>query len=254
MACIHVSTLTFLDIDRRQVLPAVRVKICKPVIHRQRLALSHYKPLRLAVSANTPPTLMQTSSVSVCQPPTRTLHRSVSALALLLLAGAGLLGIAPQARADDGRVILSTGLGAVAGALIGQSVGGRNATIVGGALGAAIGASAATEGGYRRGGPSVTYSANYGYGVPVAYAPPVVYVPATVYQPVYQPIYQPAYQPIYRTVVRPVIRPIVYPIAYYGAYRSDGGYYDSDDRRHDDRGWDNNRRGGWDRDQGNRHH
>ena len=192
---------------------------------------------------------MQASSVSVSQLPNSKPTRSVSALAVLLLAGAALVSVAPQSRADDGRVVLSTGLGAVAGALIGQSVGGRNATIVGGAIGAAIGASAATQGGHHRGG----------YSAPVVYAPPVVVRHAPVYQPVYQPVY------------RPVVRPVIYPVAYHGGYsRGHSGYYDSDERRHHGRGWDNNRRddrhgggddrgdrgnrGGWDSDRGNYGH
>lgn len=210
--------------------------MCVFVIHTHWLALNHYKPLRLAVLACGPPTHMQASSVSVSQLPNSKPVRSVSALAVLVLAGAALVSITPQARADDGRVILSTGLGAVAGALIGQSVGGRNATIVGGAIGAAIGASAATEGSYRRGGPPVAYSAGYyqgGYAAPVVYAPPVIYRPAPMYQPVYQPVYQ--------TVYRPVLRPVIYPVAYYGGYRGNGGDFDSDDRRHDGRGWDHER-------------
>lgn len=224
------------------------------VIHPQQVALNHNKPLRLAVTASRPPTHMQASSVSVSQLPNSKPTRSVSALAVLLLAGAALVSVTPQAHADDGRVVLSTGLGAVAGALIGQSVGGRNATIVGGAIGAAIGASAA-QGGYNRGSASVSYS-NGGY-YQGGYSAPVVYAP---------PVYQPVYQPVYR----PVVRPYVYPVAYYGGYRGNGGRYDSDDRRHDGRGWDNNRRddrhgggndrgdrgdrGGWDGDRGNSGH
>ena len=228
------------------------------VIHPHWVALNHDKPLRLAVTASRPPTHMQASSVSVSQLPNSKPTRSVSALAVLLLAGVALVSVTPQAHADDGRVVLSTGLGAVAGALIGQSVGGRNATIVGGAIGAAIGASAA-QGGYNRGGASVSYSnGGYyqgGYSAPVVYAPPVVYRPAPVYQPVYQPVY------------RPVVRPVIYPVVYRGG---NDGHYDSDDRRHDGRGWDNNRRddrhgggndrgdrgdrGGWDGDRGNSGH
>ena len=138
---------------------------------------------------------MQASPVSVSQRPnSKPLHR-ISALATLLLVGAALVSVAPQARADDGQVILSTGLGAVAGALIGQSFGGRNGTIVGGAIGAAVGASAATQGGYQRGGRSGGYSAGYyqgGYAAPVVYAPTVqVYRTVPVYQPVYETVYQP---------------------------------------------------------------
>lgn len=145
----------------------------------------------------------------------------------LLLAGAALTGLSSQAHADDGRVVVSTGLGAVAGALIGQSIGGRNATIVGGVLGAAIGASAATQGGNYRSGPPPAY---YPPAAPAVYAPPVqVYRPAPV-------IYQPVYQPVYRAEYRPYVRPVVYPVYYRGGHE---GRYDSDDRRgHDGRGWD----------------
>ena len=194
---------------------------------------------------------MRASTVSVSQLPNSKHARSVTALAILLLLGAALISVAPRAQADDGRVVLSTGLGAVAGALIGQSVGGRNATIVGGAIGAAIGASAATENGHRRNAPAVGHSSGYyqgGYAAPVVYAPPVMYRPA----PVYRSVYQPVYQPVYRSVVRPVI----YPVAYYGGYgRGYGEHYDSDDRHGggNDRGDRGNRgdRGGWDSDRGN---
>ena len=172
--------------------------------------------------------------------------RGTSALLALLLAGATLTGFSQQALANDADVVLSTGFGAVAGAIIGHAVGGRNGTIVGGALGAAVGASAATQGGnYRNGPPSGYYRDDrgnqggynaYPQQAPVVYAPAVqVYRPAPV-------IYQPVYQPIYRTEFRPYVRPVVF-------YR--GGHddrYDSDDRR------DRHEQGhhGWDRDDDNR--
>jgi hypothetical protein len=192
--------------------------MCFQVIQTAARPLEADKPLLLAAWAARPPKHMKTSSVS---------PRSATALVALLIAGAALV-TAPQARADDGRVVLSTGLGAVAGALIGQSIGGRNATIVGGALGAAIGASAATQGGRDRdrGGPG--YSGYYQGGYQGGYAPvaPVVYAPP----------------------VR-VYRPVIYPVAYYGSYggyRGHGGGYDSDDRRRDGRGWDHGRSYGHD--------
>lgn len=190
---------------------------------------------------------MQASSVSVVQRPySKPLYR-ISTLATLLLAGAALVGVAPPARADDGQVILATGLGAVAGALIGQSFGGRNATIVGGALGAAVGASAATQSGYQRNRATLNYSNGTYQGGPsatVVYTQPVrVYRTTPTYQPIYQPAYQPVYQAVYEPVYRPVlVRPVVYPIAVYGGTSQNyENQYDSDDRRHQGRGrgWDN---------------
>jgi len=101
---------------------------------------------------------------------------------LALLAGA-LAGVAPQAHADDVHTFLGAGVGAVAGAAIGQSMGGRNGAILGAGAGGLVGASIANQG-YAQQRP-----------MPPAYAPNVY--PATYYQ---QPVmrYQPpvvAWQP-----------------------------------------------------------
>ena len=197
---------------------------------------------------------MQASSVSSSQ--TR-VTRGTSALLALLLAGAALTGFSNSARADDGRVVLSTGIGAIAGAIIGQSIGGRNATIVGGALGAAIGANAAMQSGnnYRNGPPSGYYQGEQGgynayptVQAPVVYAPPVqVYRPAPV-------IYQPVYQPVYHANYRPNVRPVVYPVVYRGGRDDRHDRYDSDDRRgNDGRGWDRGGKGNDGRRDGDRH-
>ena len=79
----------------------------------------------------------------------KTVNRSISSIsicgsclsALLLLAGA-----ASPAWAGDGGTLLGGGLGAAAGAVIGQSVGGKNGAIVGGAVGGATGAAVSTKG------------------------------------------------------------------------------------------------------------
>lgn len=190
----------------------------------------------------TPPTYMQASSVSISQYNGSNVSGNTRMLSALLIAGVALLSAAQPARADDGQVILATGLGAVAGALIGHSVAGRNGTIVGGAVGAAIGASAATDGYRQRGASYGSYQPGYhhrGYApaAPVVYAPPVRVRPVVVYEPAYQPMY------------RPVVRQVVYPVVYRGGYHS---HYDSDDRRHDGRGrGHDNRRGDWDNDRGN---
>ncbi len=220
------------------------VKKCFNVILVAQRALNTHKPLLLVAWAARPPTTMQASSVSSSQ--TR-VTRGTSALLALLLAGAALTGFSNSARADDGRVVSSTGIGAIAGAIIGQSIGGRNATIVGGALGAAIGASAATEGGnyYRNGPSSGSYQGGYyqgGQGGYNAYPPVqarvVVSPPVQYYRPA-PVIYQPVYQPVYRGYYQPNVRPVVYPIYNRGGRDERHDRYDSDDRRgNDGRGWD----------------
>ncbi len=155
--------------------------------------------------------------------------RGTAALILLAIAGTALTSFTNQARANDGQVVLSTGIGAVAGALIGQSIGGRNATIVGGALGAAIGASAATQGHSHRSEPPRGYYQGDTYRQ--GYRDYQGYQDHRAYQGGYS-----AYPPIQVVrVVRPYARQVVYP-AYYPPYnpvyyREDNrGQYDSDDR------------------------
>lgn len=94
---------------------------------------------------------------------------------LALLAGA-LAGVAPPAHADDMHTFLGAGVGAVAGAAIGQSMGGRNGAILGAGAGGLVGASIANQG-YAQQRP-----------MPPVYAPNIY--PATYYQ---QPVVR--YQP-----------------------------------------------------------
>ena len=99
---------------------------------------------------------------------------------MALLAGT-LAGLAPLAHADDVHTFLGAGVGAVAGAAIGQSIGGRNGAILGAGAGGLVGASIANQG-YAQQRPSPLppayapnpYPATY-YLPPVAhYQPPVV--------------------------------------------------------------------------------
>lgn len=70
----------------------------------------------------------------------------VGALASVLLLSATLLSLAPTAHADDLGTLLGGGAGAAAGAVLGQSVGGKNGSILGGAIGGATGAAVSTRG------------------------------------------------------------------------------------------------------------
>ena len=118
----------------------------------------------------------------------------VGKLASLALLAGSLAVLAPQAHADDFHTVVGAGIGAVAGAAIGNSVGGRNGAILGAGAGGLVGASIASQ---QRGA---------GY-APSPYPVATHYQqPATYYQPQYpvaQPVtyYQP--QPQYR-VVQPV--------------------------------------------------
>lgn len=118
---------------------------------------------------------------------------------LALLAGA-LASVAPQAYADDVHTFLGAGVGAVAGAAIGQSMGGRNGAILGAGAGGLVGASIANQGyAQQRPGP-----------MPPAYAPNPHH--ATYYQHPVARYYQPpvvAWQP-----PPPQVR-YVQPINYY---------------------------------------
>lgn len=78
----------------------------------------------------------------------KTVNRSISSLSLRSFLGAVLLvaGATSPAWAGDGGTLLGGGLGAAAGAVIGQSVGGKNGAIVGGAVGGATGAAVSTKG------------------------------------------------------------------------------------------------------------
>ena len=125
------------------------------------------------------PRVSQLSSLSVNPMATK-----LGTLASLALLAGALAGVAPQARADDVHTFLGAGVGAVAGAAIGQSMGGRNGAILGAGAGGLVGASIANQG----------YAQQRTSPMP-AYAPNVY--PATYYQ---QPVmrYQPpvvAWQP-----------------------------------------------------------
>ncbi|MGI9132726.1 MAG: glycine zipper domain-containing protein [Rhodoferax sp.] len=88
--------------------------------------------------------------------------------------------LAAPAHADPFDAVLGGGLGAAAGVLIGQSLGGREGAIIGGALGAATGVAVANE--HRRGGAQQRISAP----PPPVYAPPprvVTYYPENVAPP-----------------------------------------------------------------------
>ena len=96
-------------------------------------------------------------------------------VSVVMLATAALSSTA--AMADDRG--LNTVAGAVVGAAIGNSAGGRDGAIVGGILGAAVGNSISTDDRYRRGGYVETRV--YSQPAPVYYAPPpppVYYTPA----------------------------------------------------------------------------
>jgi len=85
---------------------------------------------------------------------------------LALIAG-GLATASSASRADEFNTVLGAGVGAVAGAVIGQSVAGRNGAIIGAGAGGLVGASIAQRGSHP---------------APVAYAPPpAVVVAAPVY-------------------------------------------------------------------------
>ena len=74
-----------------------------------------------------------------------TTHTSRSGwLAAALVAGS--LLAAPVAHADDLTPLLGGGVGAAAGAVLGQSVGGKNGAVIGGALGGAAGAAVTNHG------------------------------------------------------------------------------------------------------------
>jgi len=79
----------------------------------------------------------------------KTVNRSISSISICgscLSALLLLTGVASPAWAGDGGTLLGGGLGAAAGAVIGQSVGGKNGAIVGGAVGGATGAAVSTKG------------------------------------------------------------------------------------------------------------
>lgn len=107
---------------------------------------------------------------------------------LALIAG-GIATASSASRADEFNTVLGAGVGAVAGAVIGQSVAGRNGAIIGAGAGGLVGASIAQRGAYPYPvaampvQPVVNAYPRYSYPAPVYYAPP----PVVVYQPaVYQ--------------------------------------------------------------------
>jgi hypothetical protein len=123
--------------------------------------------------------------------------------ACLALVAGGLATASSASRADEFNTVLGAGVGAVAGAVIGQSVAGHNGAIIGAGAGGLVGASIAQRGPYPiatvPARPAVvTYPAypaypNYRYPAPVAYAPaPAVVVPTPVYA---APQWRPAPRP-----------------------------------------------------------
>ena len=143
---------------------------------------------------------MHTPRVShLSSPLTKPLAARLGAVASLALLTGALAGVAPLAHADDVHTFLGAGVGAVAGAAIGQSMGGRNGAILGEGAGGLVGASIANQGyAHQRHGP-----------MPPAYAPNAY--PATYYQ---QPVvrYQP---PVAVWQAPPPHYRHVQPITYY---------------------------------------
>ena len=113
--------------------------------------------------------------------------------ACLALVAGGLATASSASRADEFNTVLGAGVGAVAGAVIGQSVAGRNGAIIGAGAGGLVGASIAQQrGSYPVAAvpvqpvvsayPAYPAYPSYRYPTPVAYAPPpAVVVPAPVY-------------------------------------------------------------------------
>jgi hypothetical protein len=91
-------------------------------------------------------------------------------IGLLVLTGS-LAGLAPLAKADEFHTVVGAGVGAVAGAFIGQSIGGRNGAIVGAGAGGLVGASLAQRGGYYEQRQAPVQQAVIGYPYQRGYAP-----------------------------------------------------------------------------------
>jgi len=90
-------------------------------------------------------------AVSTSRPRQRAPARH-AAFALLGVVGASLLALAP-ARANNGNIVLGSGLGAVAGAIIGHSVGGRDGMSVAPLAQRSVAVSLARTQSYRNGPP-----------------------------------------------------------------------------------------------------
>jgi hypothetical protein len=126
-----------------------------------------------------------------------------------LIAAAALCGSIVSTSAAADNLPLNTVIGAGAGALLGNSFGGRNGALVGGLLGAAAGVAISSQRQAVAYGPPVYQQQGYAqqgyaqqqyeYAAPPVYAPPAYAQPAPVYvqAPVYAPapMYAPA--PIY---------------------------------------------------------
>ncbi|MES2951045.1 MAG: YMGG-like glycine zipper-containing protein [Pseudomonadota bacterium] len=165
---------------------------------------------------------MQTASVlSISSRFFQPTASSVGKLASLLLLTGSLVGVAPQAHANDLNTVLGAGVGAVAGAAIGQHVGGRNGAIVGAGAGGLIGASIANQ----------RYAHQGGYPVQQAYVR-TSYPAATYYQ---QPVVWQAPQPQYR-YAQPVnyYRQPVVVVQAPARHHHDRGHHHG--HRHHDRG------------------
>ena len=111
-----------------------------------------------------------------------TASRRARWVGLLVLTGS-LAGLAPIAQADEFHTVVGAGVGAVAGAFIGQSIGGRNGAIVGAGAGGLVGASLAQHGGYYEQRQAPVQQAVTGYPYQRGYAPNYpVQAPVAVWQ------------------------------------------------------------------------
>jgi Glycine zipper len=120
----------------------------------------------------------------------------------VLLAAAAVSGTAMAG--DRGT---NTAVGAVVGAAIGHSAGGRDGAIVGGVLGAAVGNSISTEDDYYRGGRGYA-SATY-YSPAYVESRPVYVEQAPVYYEAPRPVYYEAPRPVYYESPRYYREPVV---------------------------------------------
>lgn len=162
-------------------------------------------------------------------------------LSLALLAGS-LAGLSPLAQADEFQTVVGAGFGAVTGALIGNSIGGRNGAILGAGAGGLVGASIANQRNYSPGYAPNPYPVATTY-----YQQPTTYYqqPVAVYQapqPQYRVVESNTYyqQPV--TVYQaplPQYR-VVQPVTYYQPQRD---YYVRDGYRHNRH---HGHRGDWD--------
>ncbi len=135
---------------------------------------------------------------------------SVGKLAGFAILATSLVALSPQAHADEFQTVVGAGFGAVTGALIGNSIGGRNGAILGAGAGGLVGASIANQRNYSPGyAPNPYPVANTYYQQPVA-----VYQAA---QPQYRVIEPTVYyrQPVTVYQAPPPQYRVVQPVTYY---------------------------------------